>query len=143
MFKLNKIEKLLPEHIAGYLPNGLKCKLSQIGIFNIDAEYSKPKECYDELKIINISISGIMEFELEHKNGWGIGLIGINEFKPLLKPLKSLTPEELSQFSICFRLWYDKDDFDYRQMMYSDIEICHKLHVDYRDLIGNGLAIEK
>lgn len=140
---MKKIEKLLPEHIIGYLPYNLMFKLSEVGIFNIDSEYSKPKECYGDLKITNISISDIIEFELEHKNGWGIGLIELEEFEPILKPIKSLTAEELSQFSICFRLWYDKDNFDYKQMIYSDIEMCHNLHVDYRGLIESGLAVDK
>lgn len=120
---MNKIKKLLPEHIVGYLLHGLKVRDIDDGSTNTLLG----------LKLIN------KDLWLYYSNGTH----DRGRCEPLLKPLKSLTPEELNQFSICFRLWYDKDDFDYRQMAYSDIEMCHKLHVDYRDLIGNGLAIEK
>lgn len=64
-------------------------------------------------------------------------------FKPILRPLSSLTESELKLFTVNFRMYYQRKDFDYGMMLVSDFEIANELHLDYRGLIGRGLAIEK
>lgn len=67
----------------------------------------------------------------------------IYDFKPILRTRQSITKEELETFSICFRMWYDKPDFDYNLMVYSDIKNCARLQIDFQYLIPNGLALDK
>lgn len=111
-------EELKTEDIVGYLPYGLKLW---------------HKEWKEEL-IMDYCGNGSNTLSIEDVCEYAY---------PILIPLHSLTKEQLVHFSICFRLWYDKPNFDYKLMIYQDIETCHKLHVDYRGLIEKGLAIKK
>lgn len=105
-------EKLKLEEFVGYLPFGLK-------ILN----------GWGNIKVMNY-------FYLDDE---GTGFI--YHIKPILYPLPELNNQQLTLFSVNFRMWYNKENFDFNLMIYSDIELCHKLHIDYRNLIKRKLAI--
>lgn len=65
----------------------------------------------------------------------------IHGIKPILRPLSDLTKEELSEFSVNFMMHRNHESFDYRLMIYSDIELCFKHHLDIYELVEKGLAI--
>ena len=114
-------EKLKLEEIIGYLPFWLN-----VNLFRRDYE-----------------LTGITHETMYTKQGAVLNYSSKeNEIKLILHPLKDLKKEQLSNFSVNFRMWYNKKNFNYNLMIYSDIELCHKLHVDYRNLIGRGLAID-
>lgn len=113
-------EELKAEDIVGYLPYVLETCFKLSDVMNVYKDEVRNKLLTEEN----------LDFVIKY-------------CKPKLIPLHSLTPDQLVHFSICFRLWYDKPNFDYKQMIYQDIETCHKLHVDYRGLIEKGLAIKK
>jgi hypothetical protein len=116
-----KNEKLKLEEIVGYLPFWLN-----VNLFGRDYE-----------------LTGITHETMYTKQGAVLNYSSKeNEIKLILHPLKDLKKEQLSNFSVNFRMWYNKKNFNYNLMIYSDIELCHKLHVDYRNLIGRGLAID-
>ena len=52
----------------------------------------------------------------------------IHEFKPYLRPIHKLTKEELEELEFL-------TDSDY-------VDYCNKHHIDYRNLIPKGLALE-
>lgn len=122
------IEELKTEDIVGYLP------------FKLEIMTESNEICF--LDIINVSETIVAYPKNQKGRKKGI-LTFLSKIKPKLIPLHSLTPDQLVHFSICFRLWYDKPNFDYKLMIYQDIETCHKLHVDYRGLIEKELAIVK
>ena len=120
-----KNEQLKIEEIVGYLPYRLKVL--------------RP----DNKTIMSISgIVGNLYIFQEIGKFETYGSIKSNANKLILHPLEDLKKEQLSNFSVNFRMWYNKKNFNYNLMIYSDIELCHKLHVDYRNLIGRGLAID-
>ena len=120
-----KNEQLKIEEIVGYLPYRLKVL--------------RP----DNKTIMSISgIVGNLYIFQEIGKFETYGSIKSNANKLILHPLEDLKKEQLSNFSVNFRMWYNKKNFNYNLMIYSDIELCHKLHVDYRNLIGRALAID-
>lgn len=149
-------EELKTEDIVGYLLYGLT---GELGSNCQDDFYDIIASEEDEVKFKKGAIweySGYADDRLCIPLGEGSfdGFLMSNEntyacftgccvVYPKLIPLHSLTQDQLVHFSICFRLWYDKPNFDYKLMIYQDIETCHKLHVDYRGLIEKGLAIKK
>ena len=116
---MKRIEKLTAEHLAIYLSYGLKItKDDWRKIFKVD---------YDGTTLNCVGVDYVLNVQA----------------KPILRTRQSITTEELETFSICFRMWYDKPDFDYNLMVYSDIVQMAKLHIDIFGLIRNGLAVDK
>lgn len=71
----------------------------------------------------------------------------LSEFKPYLFPLSSMTEEQKKEYdSIIYRevelhceRYYDVIDVDCYEELH---DFYHKNHIDYRNLIGKGLAID-
>lgn len=67
----------------------------------------------------------------------------IDDFKPYLRPMSSMTEEEKSTYlSYC-----ECDDGDYTgEILYFDtiesFDYLNQIHIDYRNLIPRGLALE-
>lgn len=87
-----KIEKLELKHLSGYLPYGLKIKLSNEGIRNIDEEYPSNNR-YLDFEINDMLLGKEVEIEMTHESGYSVGFIGLNEITPILRPLRLLTEE--------------------------------------------------
>lgn len=124
---MKRIEKLTAEHLAIYLGHNVDIQ-DRNSIFNLDDFYNHvlPEEFHEEF--------GAIGFEQ---------LLYDDLLRLVLRTRQSITPEELETFSICFRMWYDKPDFDYNLMVYSDIVQMAKLHIDIFGLIESGLAVDK
>ena len=60
-----------------------------------------------------------------------------NDIKPFLFPLSSMTPKQKAELA---HLTADIDGI-FEQVL-AEIEFYHKYHIDYRGLIGMGLAID-
>ena len=123
---MKRIEKLTAEHLAIYLAYGLEI------VCNTEEE-QLTEEIYIS-KVTTLHLNGVDD---EYANNWEYTV------KPILRTRKSITPEELETFSICFRMWYDKPSFDYNLMVYSDVVQMAKLHIDIFGLIESGLAVDK
>lgn len=78
--------------LCGYLPWGVKCMLNDEGRFNLDSEFGNPYQVYESMDIVYINPE-TFEFELQHNSGWGVGLIELSEFNPILYPISCLTKE--------------------------------------------------
>ena len=91
MIKMNENLK----HLMSYIPHGLPAKLSDVGRFNIDSEFSSPPEAYELMKITDInlykdgSVSGI----IENKKGYGFDFDGLEEIDFYLRPISDLLKE--------------------------------------------------
>jgi len=84
-------KQLTIEHLAAYLPYGIRAKISQEGHFNLDCEYPIPYT--DEIGVIN-SISfdlnkvyGILTMG----NGWQFDFEELDEIIMCVRPLSQLT----------------------------------------------------
>lgn len=128
---MKRIEKLTAEHLVIYLAYGLKCK-----------SYNGLSDSIDILMSIYSDFNVTLCSRINDHNTVDYGC-DIIDVKPILRTRKSITPEELETFSICFRMWYDKPSFDYNLMVYSDIIQMAKLHIDVFGLIESGLAVDK
>jgi len=117
---MKRIEKLTAEHLAIYLAYGLETLYKLSDVVNCNK---------DEIRSKFITLESV-DFVFKY-------------CKPILRTRQSITPEELETFSICFRMWYDKPDFDYNLMVFSDIVQMAKLHIDIFGLIESGLAVDK
>lgn len=78
-----------------------------------------------------------------------------NNIKLKLRPLESLTDDELTvifylnernagtEYPKDITLKYIKNSFDEGSLNLNTLNYLHKHHIDYQDLIGQGLAVEK
>ena len=141
-------EDLLLKDLCGRLPYGVKCFVNYT-FCNETTDYEDVKySTVDTLVTINQQTESFF-FE------WLCEWFDIDEFKPYLFPLSSMTEEQKIE---CFKgtpLEIDKygdiavkDDF-YGNSQYTDLEIylevidwLNKNHFDYRGLIEKGLAID-
>ena len=77
------------EFLAFSLPYGLKCKLNNIGIFNLDEEYPEPHNEICEITNVLKSNEGF-EYEISDGN-ISYGFIESEEFDIILHPMSDLT----------------------------------------------------
>jgi hypothetical protein len=124
-------EKLKIEEVIGYLPYELYTGMPRLGKIERYLIYGLKKNTFGAEPIVFIDDSRHGDYKSSYLKG----------IMPILHPLKDLKKEQLSNFSVNFRMWYNKENFDFNLMIYSDIELCHKLHIDYRNLIKRKLAI--
>lgn len=81
--------------------------------------------------------------------------VGIEEFKPYLRPMSSITVEELEflfdylpyDFTRIYSGEFDLEDIHFRQTISIDdmaflLDCLNKWHFDYRGLIEKGLALK-
>ena len=64
----------------------------------------------------------------------------IEDIKPYLRPMSSMTDEEDAEFTSLLNMPYEDDGGDYE--FGCDVDWLNVHHFDYRDLIEKGLAIE-
>lgn len=86
------MEKLQINHIAPYLPYGLKCQLNRLGVFNLDEEYPIPHN--DICEITNlVKVGNDWEVEISGSGDCSFGMIGLDEIEIFLRPMSSLYKE--------------------------------------------------
>ena len=125
---------LLLKDLIARLPYGVKIALKNNGSYHHDNVAKKGDITIDKLKGFTGSY-----FTIYHNNpldwDWYDDDIDIEDIKPYLFPLSSMTEEQRNEYH---ELLYDPihginiDYFDW----------CHKNHLDCRGLIKRGLAID-
>ena len=127
-------KELLLRDLCARLPYGVRIHIdfNEIGHIVGDATLNT-------ITSITGQIFGFTDFEQDFKNGdccpvSGFGsnkLLHLEEFKPYLRPMSSMTEEEYKEFGYDV-LRYTPREFDW----------LNKHHFDYRGLIEKGLALE-
>lgn len=154
---MTKEEKqLLLINLCARLPYGVKIHIdfNEIGHIVGDATL-------DSIKTVTGQVFDFVDFEQDFKNGdclpisglCGNKLLHIDEFKPYLRSMSSMTEEEKEQLAIIrsedFRLvrqWVKNESIKETgtpcPVTCGEIDYCNKKHLDYRGLIPKGLALE-
>ncbi len=128
--------KLELKHLAPYLSYQLICHAM--------GENTEESEYTDNVVPTDFVLHGLVNNKASIINEYGDKkLIDFDELFIILRPISDLTKEELDEFTVCFRMYHNKSNFDYKLMIYSDIELCFKKHIDIFGLIEKGLAVDK
>ena len=125
---------LLLKDLIARLPYGVKIALKNNGSYHHDNVAKKGDITIDKLKGFTGSY-----FTIYHNNpldwDWYDDDIDIEDIKPYLFPLSSMTEEQRNEYH---ELLYNPEhgiNIDY-------FDWCHKNHLDCRGLIKKGLAID-
>ena len=110
-------KELLLKDLCARLPYGVKVQYMN-NIFVID--YVSPM--YGEVK-------------LDTSDNW---TVGVSEVKPYLFPLSSMTEKQKKEYQYITERWM----YDPAYSISDSIDWLNKNHLDYRGLIGKGLAID-
>ena len=115
--------------------------------FRLSKEYLE-KNCKDDPKAYEIlELDGLFRGNrLALRTSDGIGTwvyLSAAEVVPILRPLESLTAEELKLFSSNFRMYYQREDLNVDLMIVKDYNLALSLHLDLFGLIEAGLAANK
>lgn len=129
--------ELLFKDLCARLSYGVKCKVNYI--INNETTYGEDieKECIDIVKRINFDNYTVYTEWLGYESD-------IEDIKPYLRPLSSMTEEEIIEFNnIPSTKNYTivKDDLPWDVANYKQIDWLNAHHFDYRGLIERGLAI--
>ena len=130
------MEKLTIEHLAPYLPFGLKfCNVNLLNTCKKNNQTYNPPT----LKILSSQDKFWLGKEQDSRS------LNDDIHKPILRPLsdlKTLDDNVYNNFTKYFKSRYDMDNWSYMwDVPYSDIERLFKLHFDIFRLIEKGLAI--
>lgn len=122
---LNSDKELLLIDLCARLPYGVKCQI-------------KGEEDFEPLKLKSfIQGKGFYAFDFYIKENSSLTFKELDEFKPYLFPLSSMTGRLKAEL---FNLRIDiEEPF---QDSLCEIDFYHKKHFDYRGLIEKGLAID-
>lgn len=140
-------KELLLKDLCARLPYGVKIALKNSEAYHHDNIAKIGDTTIDKLK----SFDG-KYFRINHDNpldwSWYVSEISIEDIKPYLFPLSSMTEEQIEEAKTYF--W---KDVDYSKNLadkgincfypcFNILEFYHKYHLDYRGLIEKGLAID-
>ena len=144
-------EELLIKDLCARLPYGVKVALKNNGAYHHDNVAKKGDITIDRLKGFNGRY-----FSIYHDNpldwDWYDSDVDVEDIKPYLFPLSSMTEEQYEKFIIISG--WDSDIEDARRgkvscigyvgldYIYDTIDWLNKNHFDYRGLIEKGLAID-
>ena len=114
----NKEKDLLLKDLCARLPYNVQC-------------------CAKNNHKISGSLVGIIG-ENVHVFSSGHGVFGINDIKPYLFPLSSMTEEQKQEYQYITERWM----YDSSYSISDSIDWLNSHHFDYRGLIEKGLAID-
>jgi hypothetical protein len=95
---------------------------------------------------------GVKEFESDLDSLFLDSILYELDFKLILRPIEDLTDEELLELnkileydyiSVIATEYLIKLIIENKELTQLQLEYFHKNHIDYQDLIGQGLAIKK
>lgn len=66
----------------------------------------------------------------------------VNECRPYLRPMSSMTEEEKLKYLTLTKLQYNDNKEPYRELTIEAIDWLNEYHFDHRGLIPKGLALE-
>lgn len=128
-------KELLLKDLSARLPYGVKCKVNYI--INNETTYGEDveSECIDTIKKISFDTCSVYTELLGYESD-------IEDIKPYLRPLSSMTEEEEKEY-------INIDNRSYScPMVYAHIPASDRIdwlnahHFDYHGLIERGLALE-
>lgn len=135
-------KELLLRDLCGRLPYGVKCQI-------------KGEEDFEPLKLKSfIQGKGFYAFDFYIKENSSLTFKELDEFKPYLFPLSSMTEEQKEEYnqsrlkdlrmlnSVLMERISDENNFDRLVVAHNEIDWLNKNHFDYRGLIPMGLAID-
>lgn len=145
--------KLLLQDLCARLPYGVKCEaIDKNARFFIAGKYEYIEEVVKNIGTLNSKEStidgdlfGLRNIQHSTQNKYYVSpvLWKIEDIKPYLRPMSSMTGEEMEKYhSYC-----ECDDKDFTgEILYFDtiesFDYLNSIHVDYRGLIPLKLAIE-
>lgn len=115
-------KQLLFKDLSARLPYGVKCFV-----------YGENKNPHILSGIKDEDTAYFQELALKECDGY----VEIEFVMPLLRPMSSMTEEEWKEYD-----WFIKQERDELIQFRNKIKFYNKHHIDYNDLIPNGLAIE-
>lgn len=117
-------KELLFKDLCGRLPYGVKVQHQR-------------EDYLDDIQTIEHIGRQYREIETESVLGF------VDDFKPYLRPMSSMTNEEKNEYLNTFKKSIiGTDEEDGRVWTVDSIDWLNKHHFDYRNLIERGLAIE-
>lgn len=84
-----------------------------------------------------LTISNDIDYNEQY---WVNGLYDIDEVKPYLRPMSSMTEDEKIEWDAEYA--YNSKSYEYEEYLSKMIDWLNVRHFDYRKLIEKGLAIE-
>ncbi len=143
-------KSLLLKDLCTRLPYGVKCKVKYI--INNETTYGSDveRECIDIIKRINFDTYSVYTEWLGYESG-------IEDIKPYLRPLSSMTEEEKEKLkslydaenvtneSICFLEGGTLEEYEAEISFIfccGIVDWLNEHHFDFRNLIERGLAID-
>ena len=134
---------LLLQDLSSRIPYGVKVAVNQSELRNYDYKWKSWSFDEEPQEIDGVSIYGVTFGSMDMSDG----VIGFEYIKPYLFPLSSMTEEQKKEYdSIIYHnielhceRYYDVIDVDCYEELH---DFYHKNHLDYRNLIGKGLAID-
>lgn len=145
-----KDKELLLKDLCARLPYNVKCKvyLDTKGYCLRDED----KYCDDTLESVNCEKQTCT---FNKSIGYNFGYFAIEEVKPYLRPMSSMTEEERNEVEEISHGWFYinedgeifptgrlTDSGEFEDAILPTFEYFLKNHIDYRGLIPRGLALE-
>ena len=123
----NEEKQLLITDLSARLPYGVMFQY-QTGSFNSTgtSDYFPMVGIVQNAVVIDIKNRGLFNLSLED-----------SQCKPHLRPMSSMTVEEWKEYD-----WFIKQEQDELIRFRNAVKFYNKHHIDYNDLIPNGLALE-
>lgn len=134
---MNEEEKfLLIQDLCEKFPYGLKCK----------SDVKSPIIAYCTLEKICKDVNGGFYIELKDRDfdGNALASTSVNDFsliKPYLRPMSSMTPEEVQEFNKFYSNWDINKPYT-EILVGKDVSWLNSHYLDYRRLIEKNLAVE-
>ena len=127
---LNSDKELLLKDLCARLPYGVKCQI-------------KGEEDFEPLKLKSfIQGKGFCAFDFYIKENSSLTFKELDEFKPYLFPLSSMTEEQEIEYDATFETIVYEDGRKDSVMTYKSFDWLNKNHFDYRCLIEKSLALD-
>ena len=125
-----KDKELLLKDLCARLPYGVICKV------HLDTKgyclRDEDKYCDDTLESVNCRKQTCT---FNKSIGYDFGNFAIEDVKPYLRPLSSMTEEEKIQYQVICESWMNS-------LRHYDVDWLIEHHFDYRGLIEKSLALE-
>lgn len=132
-------KKILLKDLSARVPYGIKIRLKNTYRYHCDKMCNIGDFTIDEIKSIDKKGEHIKIYHndpLDYE--WYIDDIEIEDIKPYLRPLESMTDEERKEYDILSRM---DDEYSQPYDSFHLVEWLLERRFDHRGLIGMGLAL--
>ena len=124
----NEEKELLFKDLCARLPYGVK------------AQHNNKKEIFGVVEQIEAEGDIDLSYYNEETEKWKLCCTTIDNIKPYLRPMSSMTKEEAFCYNHLDLLDYSNDGFEMPN--FRSIDWLNSHHFDFRNLIEKGLALE-